>query len=195
MKDSSEGLTEDSSELLGRLQKLQAELDAVTFERYDRINPFFENVTDWRDKGKRYLNEDVVAFDSATIMGNVTMGKHCWIGPHCLIDGSGGLEVGDYCVFAAGTHVYTHDTVKWALSGGKKPYKHAPVTIGDRVFIGAQSVILAGVTVGKCTLICANATVTSDIAPYSIAAGTPAKTIGHVIIEGEDVRFEYFNEM
>ena len=187
-------LSAESADLLKRLQQLQAELDDYTLDHFSRINPFFENVVDWGTKGQRYLNDDVAVYDSATIIGDVKMGQHCWIGPQCMIDGSGGLEIGDYCVFATGTHIYTHDTVAWALSGGKMPYRHAPVSIGSRIFVGAQSIILAGASIGDCSLICANATVTSTIPPYSIAAGTPAKIIGKVTENESGIHLEYFKK-
>jgi acetyltransferase-like isoleucine patch superfamily enzyme len=55
-----------------------------------------------------------------------------------------------------------------------------PVLIEDDVFIGARAMILKGVTVGKGALIGAGAIVTSNVPPYSIAAGNPAKVVGDV---------------
>jgi virginiamycin A acetyltransferase len=52
-----------------------------------------------------------------------------------------------------------------------------PINIGNDVWIGAQSVILSGVTIGNGAVISANSTVTRDIPPYAIAAGSPAKVI------------------
>jgi acetyltransferase-like isoleucine patch superfamily enzyme len=49
---------------------------------------------------------------------DVTVGKNCWIGPNVILDGSGGgLFIGDYVDISAGVHIYTHDTVKRAISG------------------------------------------------------------------------------
>ena len=185
-------LTPRSAELLDELRTLRDELDAHTVARYQRVNPFGENITDWREKAARYLSEDTVVFDSATLIGDIKMGPHCWVGLDCLIDGSGGLTVGHHCVFSSGVHVYTHDTIKWALSGGEADYFHAPVTIGDCVFLSAQCVVTAGVTIGDHVLVCANATVVKDVAPYPIVAGTPARPIGWVEIdESGDVQLRY----
>ncbi len=49
--------------------------------------------------------------------------------------------------------------------------------IGDNVWIGDKATILAGVKIGECAVIAANAVVTKDIPPYSVAAGNPAKII------------------
>ena len=54
----------------------------------------------------------------------------------------------------------------------------APITIGDDCWIGANAVILAGVTVGQGTIVSAGSVVTRDTEPYSIVAGSPAKPIG-----------------
>ena len=53
-------------------------------------------------------------------------------------------------------------------------------TIEDKVEIGAGAVILGGITLGKNSIIGANATVTTDIPPNSIAVGTPAEVIKEV---------------
>jgi acetyltransferase-like isoleucine patch superfamily enzyme len=59
------------------------------------------------------------------------------------------------------------------------------------VYVGPQSVIARGVTIGEHAVIGANSFVNRDVPPYAIAAGTPARAIGRVVVEGDDVRFEY----
>jgi acetyltransferase-like isoleucine patch superfamily enzyme len=54
----------------------------------------------------------------------------------------------------------------------------APITIGDDCWIGANSVILAGVNVAEGTIVSAGSVVTRDTEPYSIVAGSPAERIG-----------------
>ena len=185
-------LTDEELNLLNTLQGLKQKLDDGTFQSYRRINPFAENLIDWHEKGERFAGAGSVIYDSATLIGDVKIGEHAWIGEGCMVDGSGGLEIGDHVVLACGVHIYTHDTVKWALSGGLADYKRAPVTIGDCVFVGAQAVITCGVTIGSHVLVCANATVTEDVESFSIVAGTPARKIGSVIVDGAQVTFEYF---
>jgi len=50
-----------------------------------------------------------------------------------------------------------------------------PVTVEEDVWIRSEAVILPGVTIGKCSIVGADARVTKDIAPYSVAVGSPAK--------------------
>ena len=55
--------------------------------------------------------------------------------------------------------------------------EYVPVTIGSDVWIGAEAIVLDGVTVGDGAVIASNAVVTVDVAPYTIVGGVPAKVI------------------
>ena len=71
-------------------------------------------------------------YDSALVYGEVQAGEQTSIGPYTLLDGSGGgIEIGSYCSISAGVHIYTHDTVMWALSGGRAERRTAATRIGD----------------------------------------------------------------
>ena len=51
------------------------------------------------------------------------------------------------------------------------------ITIEDEVWIGANAVITAGVTIGKHSVVAAGSVVTKDVPPYSIVAGNPARLL------------------
>ena len=61
------------------------------------------------------------------------------------------------------------------------PAANAPVEIADDVFIGARAIILKGVHIGEGAVIGAGAVVTSDVPPFMIAAGNPARVVGAVV--------------
>jgi acetyltransferase-like isoleucine patch superfamily enzyme len=85
---------------------------------------------------------------------NLKVGENTWIGPNTILDASGGLlEIGNYCSISAGVQIYTHDSVKWALSGGQEPYSKAPTKIGSNCFIGPYAVIAKGAVIPDCTII------------------------------------------
>lgn len=184
-------LTSEEKKLLDTLRGLKSKLDDMSYQQYKRINPFMENIVDWNQHGNTHASKNSVVYDSATLIGDIDFGESLWIGPNCLLDGSGGLKIGSHCVFAAGVQVYTHDTAKWALSGGLAPYEHSPVIIGDCVFFGAQSIVTRGIEIGSHCLIGANTTLTKNIPAYSIVAGSPGRIIGRVIIDGADVQYEF----
>ena len=113
----------------------------------------------------------------------ITLGEDVWIGYFTLIDGSGGLEIGSRVSISSGVHIYTHDSTDYRMFNLPKDViegthiKRAPVKIGSNVQIGANSVILPGVTIGDNVIIGALSLVNRDIPSNSVAAGTPCKVI------------------
>ena len=89
--------------------------------------------------------------------------SHCWL-----------IEIGDNVTLAPRVHVLCHDASTKGFIGYTKIGR---VTIGNNVFVGAESVILPGVTVGDNVIIGANSTVTHDIPSGSVVAGSPARVI------------------
>ena len=100
--------------------------------------------------------------------------------PFCLIDGSGGLEIGRGCDLAGGVHVYTHSSAARCVTERAVPIERQPVKIGDFTFIGANAVVLMGVTIGSHCVIGAGAVVSSDVPDGHVAVGVPAKVVGTV---------------
>lgn len=153
-------------------------------ERWHRDLPLDEMLFDrWERAAALGFGEGTSIYHSSYVYGDVRVGKHTWIGPYTLLDGSGGLTIGDYCSISAGVHIYTHDTVRWALSGGKADYEHAPVSIGSCCYIGSQTVIAKGVTIGDHCLIGACSFVNRDIPANSIAVGVPCRPMGRVELD------------
>ncbi len=109
---------------------------------------------------------------------NVRIGKGCWIGPFTVIDGEYDIvEIGDNVNVSSGAQIVTHDTVKRCISKGKyTEIDHAPVKIGNNVYIGTNAVILKGCIIGDFCVIAAGAVVkeNSVIPPHSFLAGVPA---------------------
>ena len=185
------GLEGEALLLARQLRALREQLRAYTWKRYRRVNPFGEDLVDWKEKGHFVSGKDVTIYDSTTVVGDVTIGDHTWIGPFCSLDGSGGLSIGAYCSISAGTHIQTHDTARWAVSGGRAPYDYGPVRIGDRCFLGVNAVITRGVSIGAGSIIGAGAVVTHDVEEGTLVAGVPARPIGKVVVEGDRVSLQY----
>jgi acetyltransferase-like isoleucine patch superfamily enzyme len=190
MKPSDLQLDDDLRRLWEQLIRLRDALRDETWRRFSRVNPSYEDLFDWKEKGAFVRGSGVTVYDSTTIVGNVAFGDHTWVGPFCSLDGTGGLTIGSYCSVSAGTHIQTHDTVRYAVSGGKAPYEYAAVSIGDCCFLGVNSVVLKGVTIGAHSVVAAGAVVTSDVDPYSIVAGVPARRIGTVRLDGDNVELD-----
>lgn len=160
---------------------------------FQRSLPFQDAMFDrWERANSLGFAAGVSIYNSAAVFGDVGVGAATWIGPNTLLDGSGGaIEIGAYCSISSGVHIYTHDTVLWALSGGVLKHKHASVCIGDYSYIGSQSVIAAGVSIGSRCVVAANSFVNADVPDATIVGGTPARKIGTVVGVGEQVRMVF----
>lgn len=154
--------------------------------RYHRVVSFGDLFIDRREKAKFLgFGEGTTIYDSSLVVGNVRVGKNTWIGPFTILDGSGGLEIGSNCSIASGVQLYSHETVSWALSGGKMKYTMSRTIIGDCCYIGPNTVVSMGVKIGNHCLVGANSLVNIDLEDYSIAAGSPCKIMGRVTIDEE----------
>ena len=191
MSDEGLGLDPEVAELWRRLVELRGALRERTWREYRRVNPFDEDLFEWKEKGSFVGGRDVTMYDSTTVVGDVSIGDHTWVGPFCSLDGTGGLTIGSHCAISAGVHIQTHDVVRWALSGGKEPYEYAPVSIGDCCFVGVNAVVTKGVTVGDHSVVGAGAVVTRDVEAFSVVAGVPAKEVGRVEIAGGEISFSW----
>lgn len=116
----------------------------------------------------------------AWVVGEPEVGEGTWVGPFCLLDGSGGLVIGRGCDLAAGVQVYTHSSASRCVTDRAVGIERAPVSIGDHTFIGANSVVLMGVTIGSRCVIGAGSVVTSDVPDGTCATGVPARMVGTV---------------
>lgn len=113
-------------------------------------------------------------------VGNVIIGDHTRIGLHNTIIGP--VEIGSHVNMAQGITVTAlnhnfNDTNKRIDEQGVSTN---PVTIEDDVWIGANAVILPGVTIGNHSVVAAGAVVTKDVPPHSLVAGVPAKVIKQI---------------
>lgn len=125
----------------------------------------------------------------ALVIGEPEIGPGTWIGPFTVIDGSGGLVIGASCDISCGAQIYTHSTVARCVSGrAHDQVDRAPTRLGDRVFVGANAVILMGVTVGDGAVVGAGAVVTRDVPAGTVVTGVPARPTGIVDLEGGTVR-------
>jgi acetyltransferase-like isoleucine patch superfamily enzyme len=175
-----------SEPLHDELARLLGELRERTRERWDRDLPFGELLDDRWERARRLgFGEGTSIYGSAYVYGQVSVGARTWIGPLVLLDGVGGLTIGDGCDISAGVQIYTHDTVRRVLSDGVAEIDRAPVSIGSGCHIGAQTVIARGVTVGHHSVIGACSFVNRDVAPYTVAVGVPCRPIGRVEIGDE----------
>jgi acetyltransferase-like isoleucine patch superfamily enzyme len=182
-----------TEEFIDLLQGAYDVTDEQLRSKYRRSLSFQDGSFDrWKRAKRLGFGEGTSVYNSALVYGDVTVGRQTWIGPNVILDGSGGgLTIGDFCSVSSGVHIYTHDTVLWALSGGMLPAKHGKVTIGSCVYVGSQSIIATGVSIGSRSVVGANTFVNRDVPEATVVVGTPARRIGAVVGEGCDVRIVF----
>jgi len=109
----------------------------------------------------------------------LVVGDHSNIGPYCYIGCSGHISIGNNVMISprvsiyAENHVFDNTDTPIKSQGVKKEN----VVIEDDCWIASNSILLAGVTIGKGSVVAAGSVVTQDVPPYSVVAGVPARVI------------------
>lgn len=193
MNRQEELINSSESELYSQIIKLHKDLDDAFLLKYERSLPFNETLFDrWERAKKLGFGENTSIYDSSMVLGKVQVGKNCWIGPYSIIDGSGGLQIGNYCTISAGVHIYSHDNVLQTLSSGITPIERERVLIGNNVYIGPNAIIVKGVEIGNFCVIGASAFINKNVPDKSIVVGQPGRQVGKVEFKDGVPVFEYF---
>ncbi|NQX60385.1 acyltransferase [Paenibacillus qinlingensis] len=131
-------------------------ITAVSIRIKNKLRPPKSELEQLRDRGLKY-GKNFEFYNSLIDQG------HCWL-----------VEIGDDVTITNST-ILAHDASTKAYIGKSKIGK---VKIGDRVFIGFNSVVLCNVTIGNDVIVAAGSIVTRSIPDNSIVAGNPARVIG-----------------
>lgn len=113
-------------------------------------------------------------------VGDVIIGDHTRIGLHNTIIGP--VTIGSHVNLAQGITVtaLNHNFEDSDRRIDEQGVSTNPVTIEDDIWIGANAVILPGITIGQHSVVAAGAVVTKDVPPHSLVAGVPAKIIKQI---------------
>ena len=112
---------------------------------------------------------------------NIFLGKNSHINTYCCIWASPNSKIvlGDNLLMGPGCKIFSsnHSTIETHIPMNMQPYVEKDIVIGNDAWLGANSVIVAGVTIGDGTVVAAGSVVTKDLPSYVIAGGIPAKPI------------------
>jgi galactoside O-acetyltransferase len=132
------------------------------------------------------LGDSIIIDDFVFLMGGMrtVIGSFVHIASHTSIAGGGEFIMEDFAGLSGGVRVYTgnEDYFGGSLTNPTIPYPYRQpmrsfVHIGKHAIIGANSVILPGVTIGQGTVIGANSLVTKNCKPWTIYAGSPVRAV------------------
>lgn len=106
---------------------------------------------------------------------NLHVGERVFINACCHFQDHGGVTIGDGCLIG-------HNVVFATLNHDMEPSRraemsHAPITLGKNVWVGSNSTILAGVTIGDGAVVAAGAVVTKDVPARTVVGGVPARPL------------------
>ncbi len=135
----------------------------------------------------------LVNMDDGNKGGAIEIGENCYIGHDTRIWSLDRIKVGNNVLIAHNVNIFDNDThpvdamerrehaqnMIWGC-GELKDYaslRRAPITIDDDSWIGCNSTILKGVTIGKGAIVAAGSVVTHDVKPWNTVAGNPARII------------------
>lgn len=143
---------------------------------------------------------------------NINIQNHVWVGHYSLLDGIGGIYIGEGVNIASHTCIYTHSSHNAIRLMGSKfieipaenrsGYIIDKVQIGEYTFIGTSSVILPGTVLGRGCIVGAGSVVKGEFPDYSVLAGNPAKVINDsreidkkLFLEGANFEYYYASEL
>lgn len=160
-----------------------------------RLGPGAWCVNGRKDPGRVSLGDSVICRGLLRVEqfgdGRIEIGDGVYIGDDCLVSCSLSVWIGRNTLLAHGVHIFDNDThpldwqqraedVRSILRGNpqqKPPIPAAPVVIGEHAWIGFNSVILKGVSIGARSVVASASVVTKDVPPDTLVAGNPARVI------------------
>ena len=175
----------NTPEIYEFMNRASDEARRITFE----LNGAYHSMPEVRDLFARLFGKPVdpsfrVFPPFYTDFGqNITVGKNVFINACCHFQDQGGITLGDNCLVG-------HNVVFATLNHGFAPEERqsmlpAPIVVGRNVWIGSNSTILQGVTIGDNSIIAAGSVVTKDVPANAIVAGVPARFIRSISPEEE----------
>jgi acetyltransferase-like isoleucine patch superfamily enzyme len=179
--------------LLGQTKELLTKLRRRMRAKFNRHVSTGDLLYDRWDLARDYgFGKGTSVYDDALILGDVQVGQNCWIGPHTIIDGSGGLRIGDFVDVGAGAQIYSHNTIQRSLTRHAADTFHNPTRIGDCCFIAPNAIIAAGTVLESHSFVAALSYVEGRFPPYSFVEGNPARRVGEIVVNGNVARVVRF---
>jgi acetyltransferase-like isoleucine patch superfamily enzyme len=146
--------------------------------------PLHGNVLEALREGRLEIGEHVLlepdVWLTAPGQARIRIGAGSFLNIGVMVAAHELVEIGEHCMFANGCFVtdanHRFDDLERPITWQGFTSK-GPTRIGDNVWCGAHVVVTSGVTIGERCVIGANSVVTTDLPPFSIAAGAPARVL------------------
>lgn len=126
--------------------------------------------------------------------GKIEIGDWTFMGPNSEIQAAVSVKIGQFCQISSQVRIADHNTHPLSAARRREhrmhtpdvmdpdcqeiyEAAHAPIVIGDDVWIGTRCLIFKGVTIGDGAIVAAASVVTKDVPPYTIVGGNPAQVL------------------
>ena len=123
-----------------------------------------------------FIKDWNVFHNSILLIGlkKVQIGHNGWFGQNTILDGSGGLTIGNGVRIGMYSQLWTH-VASGELIEGCTLYAHRPTLIDDDVWLVGSCIVSSGITIGRRSICLINSMITKDVLPNKVYAGSPAK--------------------
>lgn len=129
--------------------------------------------------------------------GKIIIGDDVYLGDDTIISAADLVEIGSATMLAHGVQIFDNDShpldpflrerdmliATMRVKGQRPEIAFAPVVVGPRSWVGLNSIILRGVTIGEGAVVAAGSVVTKDVPPYTLVAGNPANVVKNISLE------------
>lgn len=141
------------------------------------------NIFKKKKKKKRIFDETTKVCESSRVSKDSTLGKYCYIGERCDVTKA---QIGNYVSIANNVSIGPGEHSVRSISTSSlfydSPYAELTAeacSIGSDAWIGVDSIVRRGVSIGIGAVVGANSFVNSDVPNFAIVAGSPARIVGY----------------
>lgn len=133
--------------------------------------------------GNNVTIKDNTLIECSGVIRNIgeglTIGDNVGISQNCTISVRGNVNIGSNCIFGPGVSIFSenHNFNRTDIPIVNQGETRSDVFIGEDVWIGSRSTILAGVKIGSHSVIAAGSVVTRDVPEFAVVGGIPAKVL------------------
>jgi acetyltransferase-like isoleucine patch superfamily enzyme len=127
------------------------------------------------DGGDVHIGDWTSIHDRCLVLSGagVRIGQHGWFGQHTVLDGTGGLRIGNGVRVGMYSQVWSHVAAGEQIEGCTL-YGTRPVTLEDDVWLVGSCVVASGITIGQRAIALISSNITKSVAAHSVVAGSPA---------------------
>lgn len=173
--------------VLGNYNKIGKNVEIILLKDTEECSAFFGDNNIINDNARIIINGSIIVGDWNVFHNNILVladdhiiiGHNCWFGQNTILDGAGGLEIGNGVRVGMYSQIWTH-VASGELIEGCNLFAKRKTFIEDDVWIVGSCVVTSGLKLGKRSTVLINSVITKNTEPNKAYAGSPAKLMENV---------------